>query len=161
MHMHTPSFYHTVAAAIVVDAVCLAVLLATGRGGARVREYYQTYGAGAALVDVATMAGAAHFGLRAAPRSSPLASLALAVAMQQANDLLLGRALARTAAPPASPILALFQAYAEEVGTTILAVDAVLVAGAVLGAHALVRLGDDGFVGAAGLYVLLMLVYSV
>ena len=149
-----------IAGAAIVDAVCAWTLYTTGRGGKRVREYYRTYGASAAILDVSTMAVAAYAGIRVAPRSLVGAAI-VAVAIQMAHDVGMGALFQKSRPSSNAPLPYLLAQYADEVGSKILVVDAALVVGTVVTTQVMVRDKDAApAVAALGMYVLLMAVHS-
>jgi hypothetical protein len=158
--MPTPRLLHVFAGALVAEVATLSALRATGRGGESVREWYLSYGASAVAMDVCSAAFAAQVGLSVA--ETPLGALAAALLVQQAHDVAFGAWLARSVSSERGDVLGLFRRYAGEVGHTILAVDALIVALAVGGAFAMAT-RDDGHVASVAFlsgYATLLLAHT-
>ena len=136
------------------------------RPGESIREWYAT-GASAGIMGVTSAAVEAFGGLYLTRDASPLAyPLGAALAIQQLHDVGFGAWLASRSPSflRQRPVLDVFTRYAEEVGTTVLVVDAAIVAGVVFGARTVLpRLGDAETkgVGLLASYLVFLLVHSM
>lgn len=148
------------AAALVVDTATLAWLLATGRGGRSVREWYATLGTGAYAMDVLSLIIGVAVGVLAAP-DSLVGQLGVVLALQLTHDLLFGLFVA---AYPVAPLMQLFKRYADEMGAWILLTDALMLTATLALAHLLharVAPNSQLLLGAVAAYIGLLLTYSV
>lgn len=152
-------FLDLVAAALIVDTSTAAFLLGSGLGGERVREWYRTLRVGAYAMDVLSLVIGAYVAVRLAP-DAVWKQLCVVVAVQMAHDLAFGAFVRSDRAK--GPLMALFRRYADEMGMSILWVDALMMLATVLVAHGASASKPFDVAGAAAIaaYVGLLVVYS-
>lgn len=148
-----------VTAALAVEVVTVGTLLATGRGGTHIRQWYRSYGASAAVMDVLSATVGAATGM--AIGGHKLArQVAAAVVVTILHDLVFGHVVERHGR---RGVLKLFKQYAAEVGGTVLVVDVAIVLGTLLAATVLRRVSykPEAILPSLLGYTVLLLVHSM
>ena len=147
-------------AAILVDTVTVAILYMFNRGGKAVKEWYKEFRMGAACMDVFSIiiatAAANALGKTLAEKIGYL------LAIQVVHDLAIGWLVKSVESK--STLLNMWKRYADEVGFTIVIVDAVMLLATLFLVHYMkkIELSDSAVIYASIVvfYVLLMFVYS-
>ena len=156
----SPDFLSVLLGAVVVEAA-MALALSRIRVGPSLQAWYAELGFSALAMDVLSLAVGTWLGMRLAAlvgAGDTLASHVVgAIAVQIVHDVVFG-VLVLPRLPPSRPVR-LFRTYAKEKGSRILVDDAILMAAAVVGTHALQGMQKEGaaVVAATSLYGALLL----
>ena len=146
--------------AIAIDLVTLATILMSGRGGSKIREWYQKYGMGAISMDVLSAFIGAYIALHVSSKLEYQVLAAIGIVL--IHDLTFG--LIVKSLKDKSPIMGVFSEYADEVGFKILIADSLIVIGTLLVGHVCAKFVKDknklAAVGVILAYLLLLFVYS-
>lgn len=120
-----------VLSAVTVDTITASFLLLTGRGGESIREWYTKFHTSAYLMDVSSLIACVALAKALFPENLG-AQLVTTLLIQMAHDISFWQLLQR---PTEFPILKFFKRYGDEMGVTVLAVDAAMVVSTLLLAH--------------------------
>ena len=145
--------------AIIVDTVIGYFLLITKRGGKYIKEWYKNFTIGAYVMDILSIVIGTYIATRLT--SNFYHQIILVVIVGLIHDLSFGLFLNRSGIR--TPVLNLFKNYADELGATILLVDALmLVSTIVLGYFLKDTLSKDNiiFSGILMMYIGLLMIYS-
>ena len=151
---------YIITAALVVDALTALLLLQSGWGGQRVRQWYRDLRIGAFAMDVLSLVVCVGLTQALVGRKPLSQRVLVALAIQMIHDIMFASFLAK--ATVTGPLMKLFRAYSKEMGTRILWADALMVASTIiLGSFLHEARTDHLTLGAAiAAYVGLLAVYS-
>ena len=145
--------------AIIVDTVIGYYLLITKRGGKYIKEWYKNFTIGAYVMDILSIVIGTYIATRLT--NNFYQQIILVIIVGLIHDLSFGFFLNRSGIR--TPVLNLFKNYADELGSTILLVDALmLVSTIVLGYFLKEKLSKDNiiFSGIFTMYFGLLMIYS-
>lgn len=145
--------------AIIVDTVIGYYLLITKRGGRYIKEWYKTFTIGAYTMDVLSIVIGTY--IATSLTNNVYKQLLFVIIVGLIHDISFGVFLSKTNVK--STVLDLFRNYANELGTTILIVDAFMLVSTILLAHFLksnLSITNISYLGIVTLYIGLLMIYS-
>lgn len=145
--------------AIIVDTVIGYYLLITKRGGRYIKEWYKTFTIGAYTMDVLSIVIGTY--IATSLTNNLYKQLLFVIIVGLIHDISFGVFLSKTNVK--STVLDLFRNYANELGTTILIVDAFMLVSTILLAHFLksnLSITNISYLGIVTLYIGLLMIYS-
>tara|TARA_B100000963_G_C22549496_1_gene636072 strand:+ start:404 stop:880 length:477 start_codon:yes stop_codon:yes gene_type:complete len=145
--------------AIIVDTVIGYYLLITKRGGRYIKEWYKTFTIGAYTMDVLSIVIGTY--IATSLTNNVYKQLLFVIIVGLIHDISFGVFLSKTNVK--STVLDLFRNYANELGTTILIVDAFMLVSTILLAHFLkstLSISNISYLGIVTLYIGLLMIYS-
>ena len=156
--MRDNEMYILIVSAIVVEAICVAILFFTKRGGKNIKIWYEKYRVGAYLFDVLSLIIGSLIAILFT--GNLYIQLFTVVLVGLAHDLTFGYFINKS--KPKSGISKLFFDYAKEVKWKILVVDALLLLSTVITFNYLKTIDTRylGLIGSILAYVGLYIVYS-
>ena len=152
-------FLDLVSAALVIDTLTVSIIQISGRGGTYVREWYRELRIGAYAMDVLSLIIGSYIAICIMPQTL-WAQLFVVVIVQLIHDLGFGAFVHSNLAR--GPLMDLFRRYADELGATILVVDASMLILTILTMHAIsfCSVNNSAAFGAIAAYVGMLVVYS-
>lgn len=156
--MRDNEMYVLIVSAIVVEAICVAILFFTKRGGKNIKIWYEKYRVGAYLFDVLSLIIGSLIAILFT--GNFYMQIVTVVLVGLAHDLTFGYFINKS--KPKSGISKLFFDYAKEVKWKILVVDAMLLIATIVTYNYLKTIDTRylGFIGSILAYVGLYIVYS-
>ena len=156
--MRDNEMYVLIVSAIVVEAVCVAILFFTKRGGRNIKIWYEKYKVGAYLFDVLSLIIGSLIAILFT--GNFYMQIVTVVLVGLAHDLTFGYFINKS--KPKSGISKLFFDYAKEVKWKILVVDAMMLVGTIVTFNYLKTIDTRylGLIGSILAYVGLYIVYS-
>lgn len=150
--------YSLIVAAITVEAICVAILFFTKRGGKNIKIWYEKYRVGAYLFDVLSLIIGSSVSILFT--SNLLMQILTVIIVGLMHDLTFGYFINRS--KPKTGISKLFFDYAKEVKWKILVVDAMMLIGTIITFNYLKTIDVQylGFIGSVLAYIGLYIVYS-
>ena len=145
--------------AIIVDTVIGYYLLISKRGGRYIKEWYKTFTIGAYTMDVLSIVIGTY--IATSLTNDVYKQLLFVIIVGLIHDISFGVFLSKTNVK--STVLDLFRNYANELGTTILIVDAFMLVSTILLAHFLksnLSITNISYLGIVTLYIGLLMIYS-
>ena len=157
--MYNLSITTITTSAIIVDTIIGYYLLTTNRGGKYIKEWYKTFTIGAYTMDILSIIIGCFIAISFT--NNIYKQLALVVLIGLIHDISFGLFLNKF--NKNTPILNLFRNYANELGITILIVDALMLLSTILLAHQLKNNFSQNiiiFIGILFFYFGLLMIYS-
>ena len=156
--MKERDIYTLIISAIVVEAVCVAILFFTKRGGKNIKIWYEKYRVGAYLFDVLSLIIGSSISILFT--NDLLLQIVTVVIVGLIHDITFGYFINKN--KPKTGISKLFYDYAKEVKWKILVVDAMMLIGTILSFNYLKTIDTRylGFIGSILAYIGLYIVYS-
>lgn len=150
--------YTLIISAILVEAVCVAILFFTKRGGKNIKIWYEKYRVGAYLFDVLSLIIGS--GISILFTNDLLLQIITVVIVGLIHDITFGYFI--NSSKPKTGISKLFFDYAKEVKWKILVVDAMMLIGTILSFNYLKTINTQylGIIGSILAYIGLYIVYS-
>ena len=145
--------------AIIVDTVIGYYLLISKRGGRYIKEWYKTFTIGAYTMDVLSIVIGTY--IATSLTNDVYKQLLFVIIVGLIHDISFGVFLTKTNVK--SSVLDLFRNYANELGTTILIVDAFMLVSTILLAYFLksnLSITNISYLGIVTLYIGLLMIYS-
>ena len=156
--MKESDIYVLIVSAILVEAVCVAILFFTKRGGKNIKIWYEKYRVGAYLFDVLSLIIGSSISILFT--NNLLMQIITVVIVGLIHDLTFGFFINKN--KPKSGISKLFFDYAKEVQWKILVVDAMMLVATILSFNYLKSIDARylGLLGSSLSYIGLYIVYS-
>lgn len=156
--MKERDIYTLVISAILVEAICVAILFFTKRGGKNIKIWYEKYKVGAYLFDVLSLIIGSSISILFT--NDLLLQIITVVIVGLIHDTTFGYFINKN--KPKTGISKLFFDYAKEVKWKILVVDAMMLIGTIISFNYLKTIDSRyfGFIGSVLAYIGLYIVYS-
>jgi len=147
--------------AILVDLITISVLFFGKRGGDIVRKWYKTFRTGAACMDVMSLIIASWFAVKFGRNIAE--QIGIVIAVQMLHDVIVGY-FVKISTAPQDTLFGMWKEYANEIGFTILLVDALmLIATVYLSQTEFVQMMNTetkAYAAVVFMYLLLLIVHS-
>lgn len=156
--MKERDIYTLIISAMLVEAVCVAILVFTKRGGKNIKIWYEKYKVGAYLFDVLSLIIGSSISILFT--NDLLLQIITVVIVGLIHDTTFGYFINKN--KPKTGISKLFFDYAKEVKWKILVVDAMMLIGTIISFNYLKTIDTRyfGFIGSVLAYIGLYIVYS-
>ena len=156
--MKERDIYTLIISAILVEAICVAILFFTKRGGKNIKIWYEKYKVGAYLFDVLSLIIGSSISILFT--NDLLLQIITVVIIGLIHDTTFGYFINKN--KPKTGISKLFFDYAKEVKWKILVVDAMMLIGTIISFNYLKTIDTRyfGFIGSVLAYIGLYIVYS-